>query len=125
MYGAALDLPKAARILAFAGLAAHAFFLPVSIAGTQIALGVAAAGLALALPRPLRTPLDLPIFAFVLLAIASDLLSPYGAPELAAATLWRAAAGFFVVAHGVRLRLHLHRASGLSPRRWSWAGGGC
>src|SRR5260370_42330888 len=93
-----LDRKKVAAALVAAGLAAHAFFLPVSIAGMQIGLGVAAAGLLLDLPRPLRTPLDLPGAAFVLVAIASDLWSPYGAPELSQATLWRAAAGFFVVA---------------------------
>ena len=98
-----LDRKRVAAALVAAGLAGHAFFLPVSIAGMQIGLGVAAAGLLLDLPRPLRTPLDLPVAAFVLVAIASDLWSPYGAPELSQATLWRAAAGFFVVAHGIRL----------------------
>jgi O-antigen ligase len=92
-----------AAALAFAGLAGHAFFLPVSIAGMQIALGVAGLGVLIALPRPLRTPLDLPALAFIAFAIASDLLSPHGAPDFAAATLWRSVLGFFVVAHAVRL----------------------
>src|SRR5260370_37288360 len=98
-----LDRKKVAAALVAAGLAAHAFFLPVSIAGMQIGLGVAAAGLLLDLPRPLRTPLDLPVAAFVLGAIASDLWSPHGAPELSQATLCRAAARAFAVAHGIRL----------------------
>jgi len=103
MYPAALDRRKAAATLVAAGLAGHAFFLPISIAGMQIALAVAAAGLLLWLPRPLRTPLDWPVLAFVVVAVLSDLFSPYGPPDLAAATLWRAAIGFFVVAHGLRL----------------------
>ena len=103
MYAAALDRRKAAFLLAYAGLAAHAFFVPVSIAGMQIALGVAAAGLLLALPRPLRTELDWPVVAFVGLAVLSDLVTREGAPPLVSATLWRAVIGFFVVAHGVRL----------------------
>ena len=99
-----MDRAKTAAALVAAGLAGHAFFLSVSIAGTQIALGIAAVGLVLAgLPRPLRTPLDLPILAFVLVAIASDLLSKYGAPDLGFATLWRAAIGFFIVLHGLRV----------------------
>jgi len=103
MYGGALDRRKAAFLLAYAGLAAHGFFVPISIAGMQIALGVAAAGIALSLPRPARTALDLPVLAFVLLAVLSDLITPEGAPPLAFATLWRSALGFFVVAHGLRL----------------------
>jgi O-antigen ligase len=98
-----LDRRKTAAALAFAGLCGHAFFLPVSIAGTQIALAVAAAGVLLDPPRPLRTALDLPAFAFVLVAVASDLFSPFGAPPLAEATLWRSLLGFFVVAHALRL----------------------
>ena len=99
-----MDRRKRAAALVGAGLAVHAFFLSVSIAGTQIALGIAAVGLlASGLPRPLRTPLDAPLLAFVLVAIASDLLSPYGPPQLAFATLWRAAIGFFVVFHGLRV----------------------
>lgn len=92
-----------AAALAFAGLAGHAFFLPVSIAGMQIALGVAGVGVLMAPPRPLRTPLDLPALAFVTLAILSDLVSVHGAPAFAAATLWRSVLGFFVVAHALRL----------------------
>ena len=78
-----MDRQKIAATLAYAGLAGHAFFVPVSIAGTQIALGIAAAGLLLAPVRPLRTALDWPALAFVAFAIASDLFSPYGAPGLA------------------------------------------
>ena len=98
-----MDRRKIAAALAFAGLATHAFFLPISIAGMQIALAVAAAGLLISPPRPLRTPLDLPALAFVAIAIASDALSAYGFPGLASATLWRSILGFFVVAHALRL----------------------
>ena len=98
-----MDRPKTAAALALAGLAGHAFFLPVSIAGTQIGLAVAAAGVLLAPPRPLRTPLDVPALVFVGVAILSDLLAPSGPPEVAAATLWRSVLGFIVVAHGLRI----------------------
>ena len=94
---------KAVLLLVYAGLAGHAFFVPISIAGMQIALGVAAAGLLVALPRPLRTALDWPVLAFVGLAVLSDLWAPDGPPPLAFATLWRSVLGFFVVAHGLRL----------------------
>jgi len=114
-----VDRRKIAATLAYAGLAGHAFFVPVSIAGMQIALGVAAAGLLLSPPRPLRTALDWPVLAFVGIAIASDLLSPYGAPALAEATLWRSAIGFFVVAHGLRL---LPREAPLRLLYWACAG---
>jgi O-antigen ligase len=98
-----LDRPKTAAALALAGLAGHAFFLPVSIAGMQLGLAVAAAGVLLAPPRPLRTPLDLPALGFVAIAILSDLLAPSGPPSLAAATLWRSVLGFIVVAHALRI----------------------
>lgn len=98
-----MDRRKTAAALALAGLCGHAFFLPVSIAGMQIALAVAALGVLLDPPLPLRTPLDLPALAFVLVAVASDLFSPVGAPPLAEATLWRSLFGFFVVTHALRL----------------------
>ena len=103
MYGGAVDRRKAAVLLAYAGLCAHAFFVPVSIAGMQIGLGIAAAGIALCLPKPGRTALDLPVLGFVIVALLSDLITAEGAPPLAFATLWRSALGFFVVAHGLRL----------------------
>jgi O-antigen ligase len=106
-----LDRSKIATALVFAGLAGHAFFAPVSIAGMQIALGVAAAGLLLDWRRPARTPLDWPALAFVGVAIASDLLSPYGAPPVEFATLWRSLLGFFVVAQGLRLFAEPERVS--------------
>ena len=98
-----MDRSKTAAALAFAGLAGHAFFLSVSIAGMQIALAVAAAGVLLAPPRPLRTALDVPALAFVSVAILSDLLAPSGPPALAAATLWRSLLGFLVVTHALRI----------------------
>jgi O-antigen ligase len=87
-------------------LLVHAGFCPISIAGTQIGLGIAAAGIAAGIAagfRPARTPLDLPLFALVAICIASDLLSPYGPPALDSATLWRSAVGFFIVHHSVSL----------------------
>jgi O-antigen ligase len=111
-----LDRRKTAAALAFAGLCGHAFFLPVSIAGMQIALAVAAAGVLLDPPRPLRTALDLPALAFVAVAIASDLFSPVGPPPLAEATLWRSLLGFFVVVHA--LRLLSRRFPQLDARVW-------
>src|SRR5258708_22065790 len=96
-----VDRETVARLLVGTGLIGHALFLPLSIAGTQIALGVVAAGLLLHRPASLRTLLDWPALAFVLSAIASDLLSPYGIPALASATLWRALIGFFIVSWGL------------------------
>ena len=106
-------------MLVSAGLAAHAFFVPISIAGMQIALGVATVGLLLAWERPARTPLDLPLAALVLVAVLSDLFSPYGPPAWEAATLWRSALGYLVVVHGLRLcgkpeRLLLFAAAGVA-----------
>ncbi len=102
----ALGGRRAADAILVAGLCAHAAFLSVSIAGMQIALGVAGLGLLLHLvagARPVRTPLDWPLLALALVAIGSDLLSRYGAPSLEAATLWRAAAGFWIVYQGLAL----------------------
>lgn len=101
--GAALR-PLAARLegpLCALGLFAHAAFVPVSIAGTQIGLCLAVAGLAcaaLAGFRPRRTPLDVPLLALAAVALLSDALSPYGFPPLSFATLWRSGAGFWIVA---------------------------
>jgi O-antigen ligase len=96
---------RAGAALLWAGLCAHALFLAVSIAGMQIALGAAAAGLVLLLlagHRLQRSPLDLPLLAFVLVAALSDLVSRHGPPTLVEATLWRSAAGFLVVYQGLR-----------------------
>jgi O-antigen ligase len=114
---------KAASLLVAVGLFAHAFFCPISIAATQIGLGVAAAGLvcaAIAGWRPRRSPLDAPLLALIAIAIVSDVLSPYGAPSAAFATLWRSALGFWIVFHGVSFaprhatRLVLFAAAGLA-----------
>jgi len=114
---------KAASLLVAVGLFAHAFFCPVSIAATQIGLGVAAAGLACAAIagwRPRRSPLDAPLLALIAVAIVSDALSPYGAPGAAFATLWRSALGFWIVFHGLSsaprhaTRLVLFAAAGLA-----------
>ncbi len=98
-----MDRRKTAAALALFGLCGHAFFLPISIAGMQIALAVAAVGVLLDPPRPLRTPLDVPAAAFVAVALVSDLISPFGAPDPAFATLWRSLLGFFVVFHALRV----------------------
>jgi len=94
------------RTLAFAGVVVHAGLCPISIAGTQIGLGIAAAGIAASIAagfRPSRTPLDAPLAALVITCIASDLLSPYGPPSLAFATLWRSALGFWIVLQSLSL----------------------
>ena len=116
-----MDRRKTAAGLVAAGLLGHAFFLPISIAGMQIALAIAALGILLG-PRPdLRTPLTAPVVAFVAIAILSDLVSPFGPPPLAFATLWRSALGYFVVVFGLRslssrwpARLLLAAAAGLA-----------
>jgi O-antigen ligase len=116
-----LDRRKTAAGLVASGLLAHAFLLPVSIAGMQISLGVAALGIVLAPPRPLRVPLVAPVLVFIAVAVLSDLFSPVGAPPLAYATLWRSVIGFFVVVLGLRAlperwprRLILAAAAGLA-----------
>ncbi|HEY6910701.1 MAG TPA: O-antigen ligase family protein, partial [Myxococcales bacterium] len=114
-----MDRRKTAAALALFGLCGHAFFLPVSIAGMQIALAVAAAGVLLDPPRPLRTPLDLPALAFVVVAVASDVFSPVGSPPFAEATLWRSLFGFFVVTHALGL---LSRRPGQAGARASLVG---
>jgi O-antigen ligase len=95
-------LRRASTTLVAVGLASHAFFVPISIAGMQISLGVALLGLLLAPQKPSRTPLDLPVAVFVLVCIVSDLISPFGPPPLAFATLWRAVAGYFIITQGLR-----------------------
>jgi O-antigen ligase len=113
---------QAAALLVPLGLFVHAFFCPISIAATQIGLGIAAAGLACAALegwRPRRSPLDAPLLAFVAVAMLSDAVSPYGPPAIAFATLWRSALGFWIVYQGLsatpRLapRLVLLAAAGL------------
>ena len=116
-----MDRRKTAAALIAAGLLGHAFFLSISIAGMQIALAVAVLGILIG-PRPaLRTPLTAPILAFVAIAIASDLVSAFGPPPLAFATLWRSAIGYFAVVFGLRslssrwpARLLLAAAAGLA-----------
>src|SRR3954463_7213123 len=103
---AAVRRTGVARALTFAGLLVHAGFCPISIAGTQIGLGLAAAGIAAGMVagvRPARPALGLPLLALVAICSASDLLSPYGPPDLAAATLWRSILGFWIVHHSVSL----------------------
>ncbi len=117
-----MRVKQAAGLLVPLGLFAHAFFCPISIAGTQNGLGIAAAGLVCAAAsgwRPRRTPLDVPLLAFVAVALLSDALSPFGPPTAAFATLWRSALGFWIVFHGLSLaprqapRLVLFAAAGL------------
>ncbi len=87
------------RALAAAGLATHALFAPISIAATQIGLGVAFSGLilcALAGRRPARTPLDLSLALFVAAALASTIFSREGTGSAINFTLWRHAAGFWI-----------------------------
>jgi O-antigen ligase len=103
--GRALLLKPGLR-LCETGLLVHAAFVPISIAGMQIGLGIAALGIVLAAAggsRLRRTPLDLPLAALVVVALASDALSPYGFPSLSFATLWRSVAGFWIVANGLSI----------------------
>src|SRR5262249_28311825 len=120
---APVRVKRAAEVLLTSGLFAHALFCPISIAATQIGLGIAAAGLicaAIAGWRPRRSPLDVPLFALVAISILSDVLSPYGPPGLGFATLWRSALGFWVVYQGLSFepraagRLVLFSAAGLA-----------
>jgi O-antigen ligase len=93
-------------MLIAAGLLAHAFFVPISIAGTQIGLGVALLGILAAVLQGARlrpTPLDLPTGVFVAVCILSDVWSPFGPPPLSYATLWRSLAGLLIVTHGLSL----------------------
>src|SRR5262249_14985584 len=70
--------------------------------------------------RPRRSPLDAPLLALIAIAILSDVLSPYGPPSAAFATLWRSALGFWVVYQGLSfepraaVRLVLLAAAGLA-----------
>jgi O-antigen ligase len=114
---------QAAGLLVPLGLFAHAFFCPISIAATQIGLGIAAAGLVCAAVsgwRPRRSPLDAPLLALIGIALLSDAISRYGSPGAASATLWRSALGFWIVFHGLSLvpaqarRLVLCAAAGLA-----------
>ena len=118
-----MRVQRAAQVLVPSGLFAHALFCPISIAATQIGLGIAAAGLACAAIagwRPRRSPLDAPLVALVAIAVLSDVLSPYGPPSAAFATLWRSALGFWVVYQGLAfeprsaVRLVLFAAAGLA-----------
>lgn len=93
-----------ARLAIRIGLLTHAFFAPVSIAGTQIGLAITGFGLCLAALRgwrPWRTPLDLPLAAFVAACVLSDVWSPFGPPDLGFATLWRSVAGVWIVAQAL------------------------
>ena len=91
---------RLAATLCGLGLVVHAAFAPISIAGMQIGLGIAAAGILAALLvgfRPERTPLDLPLAALVAVCLASELFADGGAPDLGHLTLWRSIAGFWIV----------------------------
>ena len=97
---------RLAAVLCGAGLLAHAAFAPISIAGMQIGLGVAAAGLVAALAggwRPQRTPLDLPLGALIAVCLASEIFADGGAPGWGHGTLWRSAAGYWIVWQALRL----------------------
>ena len=118
-----MRVKRAAVLLVSSGLFAHAFFCPISIAATQIGLGIAAAGLACAAIagwRPRRSPLDAPLLALIGISVLSDAVSPYGPPSLAFATLWRSALGFWIVYQGLSFepraaaRLVLFAGAGLA-----------
>ena len=118
-----MRVKRAAEVLLTSGLLAHALFCPISIAATQIGLGIAAVGLlcaAIAGWRPRRSPLDAPLLALIAISILSDVLSPFGPPGFGFATLWRSALGFWVVYQGLSFepraagRLVLFSAAGLA-----------
>ncbi len=96
--------------LALAGLCVHAAFLPISIAGMQIGLGLSLAAL-LALALVGRStwahgPLDLPLLAFAGAALLSIAVAwAAGSPPvgLHEATLWRSALSPLVVLSAVAL----------------------
>jgi hypothetical protein len=81
--------------LAHAAVLAHAFFLSVSLAGVQIAIGVAIGALALAAASGharRRSPLDLAVLIAVaasLLAVAQTSLRGFAPPDLETATRWK------------------------------------
>ncbi len=107
-------LEKSGGALAEAGLLGFALFAPISIAATQIALGVAAAGLVLAARggwRPRRTPLDAGLAAFIGAALVSTLLSREGPGSPASFTLWRHAAGFWIAWQALALARDAGRAA--------------
>ena len=98
--------PRLAAALCGAGLLAHALFAPLSIAGMQIGLGIAFAGLLAAAVggwRPERTPLDLPLLALVLVCLASEAFADGGPPDWGHGTLWRSGVGFWIVWQALRV----------------------
>ena len=91
---------RLAAALCGVGLLVHALFAPMSIAGMQIGLGIAFAGLLAAAAsgwRPERTPLDLPLLALVAVCLASEIFADGGAPDWGHGTLWRSGVGFWIV----------------------------
>ena len=96
--------------LAFAGLCVHAAFLPVSIAGMQIGLGVSLAALVVLALLGRRTwahgPLDLPLLSFAGAALLSIAVAwAAGSPPVGwfEATLWKSALSPLVVLSAVSL----------------------
>ncbi|WP_248360768.1 O-antigen ligase family protein [Anaeromyxobacter oryzae] len=107
----ASSVSRAAALAARAGLLAFAFFLPISIAGMQIGLGVAAAGVAVAgaLGAPVwrRTaPIAWPVLLLVAAAILSVALAWAAGTRPAGpfrATLWKTFLTPLVVVAALRL----------------------
>ncbi len=94
----------AARLL-LVEISAFALFLPISIAGTQLALLAATATLGWAYLRGARarlsTPLDAPVLLLLVAALSSDLLTLH--PPGPGSTALRALAAFFVLSRALAL----------------------
>jgi O-antigen ligase len=100
------SLESYARALAAIGLLGFALFAPVSIAGMQIGLGVALAGVLLGAAtgiRLKRTPLDLGLLLFIGAALCSTILSREGPGAPATFTLWRHVLGFWIAWQALRI----------------------
>ncbi len=118
------DASPALRRLLLVEAGALAALLPISIAGTQIALAVLALTVAVAWThgaRPgLRASLDGPVLALLAAALAADLVgthpvSPWGVTAL------RAMASYFVVSRGLALARPDARALGRLVAAWAVA----
>jgi O-antigen ligase len=128
---AALQSPSSAASLvgraleraALAGVVGHAVFLPISVAGTQIALAVSAGALVLLRVGGRRvwakSALDLPVLLLcgaAVLSIIAAALTGYPPPAWREAVLWRS----FLAAPVVLSALQLGEASAPgSARRWA------
>ncbi len=119
----ALASPQVRRAL-LAGLGAVALLLPLSIAGTQIALGATALALVVAYARGararLQTALDLPVAALLVAAAVATLLSPAPTSPLEVTAL-RTLAAFYVVTRTLSVTAPSEREVGRLLALWAGA----